>query len=83
MPKTAEPPLPSAAPALSIKEAIALKRLEAKKAAKSSSQNDSFDDFSSLEDAIPTIGPRVEVEEDALGRWSVRETIERGRNSGD
>ncbi|KAJ3787726.1 hypothetical protein GGU10DRAFT_136934 [Lentinula aff. detonsa] len=74
-----DPPLP--VPTLSIKEAIALKRAEAKKAqekARTAPQDDSF----SLEDAIPSVSGIQVEEEDALGRWSVQETIDRGRSSG-
>ncbi|KAJ3919927.1 hypothetical protein F5877DRAFT_39200 [Lentinula edodes] len=72
---------PPAVPTLSVKEAIALKRAEAKKA-QERALNASLNDLSSLEDAIPSISGAVVEEEDALGRWSVRETIERGRSSG-
>ncbi|KAK7058329.1 hypothetical protein VNI00_001960 [Paramarasmius palmivorus] len=74
-----EPPLPSA-PAMSIREAIALKRAEAKKA-KAPASGSSFDTLATLEDALPD-APQQAVEEDTFGRWSVRETIERGRSSG-
>ncbi|EIN09950.1 L domain-like protein [Punctularia strigosozonata HHB-11173 SS5] len=65
-------------PALSIREQIALKRAEAKKAM-TSSKGGSGDDFFAVPDS-PAKGPAGE--EDALGRWSVRETIERARSSG-
>ncbi|KAJ4477460.1 hypothetical protein J3R30DRAFT_3755909 [Lentinula aciculospora] len=74
-----DPALP--VPTLSIKEAIALKRAEAKKA-QGQAQNASLDDFSSLEDAVPSVSGISPEGEDALGRWSVRETIDRGRSSG-
>ncbi|KAJ3762773.1 hypothetical protein EV360DRAFT_35025 [Lentinula raphanica] len=74
-----DPPMP--VPTLSIKEAIALKRAEAKKA-QERTRNTPLDDFSSLENAIPSVSGIPAEEEDALGRWSVRETIERGRSSG-
>jgi hypothetical protein len=78
-----EPPVPKTP--VSIREAIALKRAEAKKAerASSSSRNgDAFGDLGSLEDALPT---KKEEEDhvDELGRWSVKETIERARSTGD
>ncbi|KAG6820087.1 hypothetical protein H0H93_005516 [Arthromyces matolae] len=65
------------APPLSIKEAIALKRAEAKKAQSTANTSD----FISLEDASPVPAPKPE-EEDALGRWPIRETIERARSTG-
>lgn len=77
-----EIPIPKA-PALSIKEAIALKRAEAKKAtAKSITTDTSLDTFD--EDAIPGSPPTKKHEDDALelGRWSVKETIERARSTG-
>ncbi|KAJ7649729.1 hypothetical protein FB45DRAFT_885727 [Roridomyces roridus] len=66
-----------AVPALSIKELLALKRAEAKKAQKKSS---SLDDFSSLEDAVPD-SPAPEAE-DILGRPPLREAIERAKSTG-
>jgi hypothetical protein len=62
---------------VSIKEAIALKRAEAKKAMvaqKSSSEH------GGLEDMLPTSAHAVD--EDDIGRLSMRETIERARSSG-
>ncbi|KAG6894927.1 hypothetical protein C0992_003935 [Termitomyces sp. T32_za158] len=61
---------------LSIKEAIALRRAEAKKVQLKASTND----FISLEDASPVPAPKKE-EEDILGRWPIRETIERARST--
>ncbi|KAG7451429.1 L domain-like protein [Guyanagaster necrorhizus] len=69
-------PLPPPPP-LSIKEAIALKRAEAKKAKSAGG----LDNLGSLEDAIPTAS-NVAPEEDLLGRLSVKETIERARSTG-
>jgi hypothetical protein len=69
---------------VNIREAIALKRAEAKKAerASSSSRNGQpFDDLAGLEDALPTKTEEEHVDE--LGRWSVRETIERARSTGE
>ncbi|KAF9466511.1 hypothetical protein BDZ94DRAFT_1306115 [Collybia nuda] len=65
---------------LSIKEAIALRRAEAKKA-QTKGQINGPDDFISLEDALPTAPPKQD-DEDILGRWPVRETIERARSTG-
>ncbi|KAG5340891.1 hypothetical protein C0989_012643 [Termitomyces sp. Mn162] len=62
---------------LSIKEAIALRRAEAKKAQSKVSSND----FVSSEDASPLPVPKKD-EEDILGRWPIRETIERARSTG-
>ncbi|KAI5998858.1 hypothetical protein EDD15DRAFT_2242286 [Pisolithus albus] len=77
-----EIPVPKA-PALSIKEAIALRRAEAKKAAaKSITAGTNLDSFD--EDAIPGSPATKKHEDDALelGRWSVKETIERARSTG-
>ncbi|KAF8558133.1 hypothetical protein OG21DRAFT_1289188 [Imleria badia] len=71
---------------LSVKEAIALKRAEAKKAAARPvvSGGVGFDSFDTLEDAVPGTSPtKKEVDENAdLGRWSVKEAIERARGTG-
>ncbi|KAJ7471435.1 hypothetical protein B0H11DRAFT_1368827 [Mycena galericulata] len=67
-------------PPLSIKEAIALKRAEAKKGQSSSSSP--LDNFASLEDAIPDVPPLVPEAEDILGRPPLRETIERAKSTG-
>ena len=68
-------------PPLSIKEAIALRRADAKKAQVKGSNNGG-NDFISLDDSSPLTTTKQE-EEDVLGRWSVRETIERARSTGD
>lgn len=65
---------------LSIKEAIALRRAEAKKA-QANPTNTTQSDFISLEDTSPVPLPKQE-DEDILGRWPVRETIERARSTG-
>lgn len=81
--KSKPPPVPespSKSTSVSIKEAIALRRAEAKKA---QSQNGSgFDSMATLEDALPTSQAKQE-DEDVLGRWPVKETIERARSTGD
>lgn len=75
-------------PQLSIREQIALRRAEAKKA---TSKGDSgsvagngggLDDLGLMEDALP---PHAQPAEDVidLGRWSVKETIERARSTGE
>ncbi|TRM60734.1 hypothetical protein BD626DRAFT_121331 [Schizophyllum amplum] len=66
----------STTPQLSIREQIALKRAEAKKAQRSVAASPS----DTLEDAVPDAQPVVE--EDILGRLSLRETIERARTTG-
>jgi len=68
---------------LSIREAIALKRAEAKKAASKSTER-GLDGLESLEDALPIAG-NIHGDDEVfdLGRWSVRETIERARSTGD
>ncbi|KAF9223639.1 hypothetical protein BS17DRAFT_109708 [Gyrodon lividus] len=70
---------------LNIKAAIALKRAEAKKAVArpNVSGGRGFDNFDTLEDAIPGVSPTKEEDENLdLGRWSVKETIERARSTG-
>ncbi|THU97661.1 L domain-like protein [Dendrothele bispora CBS 962.96] len=82
--KPVEKEEPPPTPTMSIKEQIALKRAEAKKAMTARSgggDGGGLNDMSSLEDAIPGTPPPP-LEEDILGRWSVRETIERARSSG-
>ncbi|TFK82114.1 hypothetical protein K466DRAFT_648134 [Polyporus arcularius HHB13444] len=64
-------------PQLSIREQIALKRAEVKKVAKSPV----VAKFEGLEDASPQAFSQS-VEHVDLGRWSIKETIERGRSSG-
>jgi hypothetical protein len=86
-PVEAEPPIPKAP--LSIKEVIALKRAEAKKAASAPSSGASFGnsagfgDFENLKDANPVAARRNEEETLEMGRWSVKETIERARSIGE
>ena len=74
---------------LSVKEAIALKRAEAKKAAARpvvSNGGLGFDSLDTLEESGFGRGPtkkEKEVDENAdLGRWSVKEAIERARSTG-
>ncbi|KIJ56934.1 hypothetical protein M422DRAFT_198273 [Sphaerobolus stellatus SS14] len=79
------PPSPSterkAAP-LSIREAIALKRAEAKKAqlqpSKALKREPSIDDIPGK----PQISEFREVDEVELSRWSIKDSIERARSSG-
>ncbi|KAJ7764784.1 hypothetical protein B0H16DRAFT_1310364 [Mycena metata] len=69
---------------LTIKEAIALKRAQAKKAEKAHTSNNApspLDDFSSLADANPFPPPPAE-DEDILGRPPLRDTIERAKSTG-
>lgn len=72
------PPSPQAEPKspLSIREAIALKRAEAKKAQASSK---SLEHEHSAESTIHGQSPVDEVE---LSRWSIRDSIEGARSSG-
>ncbi|KZT23098.1 L domain-like protein [Neolentinus lepideus HHB14362 ss-1] len=84
--KTTKPPSPADAeplpstskPALSIREAIALKRAEAKKA---QAPKSTFDELGEVD---ANFRPMQKQEEDDfdLGRPSVRETIDRSRSSG-
>ncbi|KAH9921234.1 uncharacterized protein BXZ73DRAFT_51975 [Epithele typhae] len=81
-PSKRPPPLPTLddaprIPKLSIREQIALKRAEVKKVV--SPLKATFED---LEDASPdTFGRPAEPDVD-LGRWSIKEAIERARSSG-
>jgi hypothetical protein len=87
-PPVEDEPLVPKAP-LSIKEVIALKRAEAKKAASASSSGTSFGksagfgDFEDLKDGDPIEAKRNDEETLELGRWSVKETIERARSIGE
>jgi hypothetical protein len=65
---------------MSMKEAIALKRAEAKKAMVAQKSLSEHGGSSGVEDTLPTTSHAVD--EDDLGRLSVRETIERARSSG-
>lgn len=76
-----EPVAQDAAPTLSIKEAIALKRAEAKKAMKGESGG--LSDIGSLADALPETSNKVQEEEDLLGRLSLRDAIEQARSTGE
>ncbi|KAI0671315.1 hypothetical protein C8Q78DRAFT_1028265 [Trametes maxima] len=81
LPAEDEVPLPPPKPQLSIREQIALRRAEAKKAAAQSNIAPK-EHFEGLEDASPeTFNQPTPVDVD-LGRWSVKETIERARSSG-
>ncbi|TFK35538.1 hypothetical protein BDQ12DRAFT_706608 [Crucibulum laeve] len=81
-PRPAVPPqdAQTATASLSIKEAIALRRAEAKKAQVKVGSG-GLDNFANVEDALPTTEEKPEGE-DILGRLSVRETIERARSTG-
>ncbi|PPQ88886.1 hypothetical protein CVT25_009121 [Psilocybe cyanescens] len=71
-------------PTLSIKEAIALKRAEAKKAQArigGGGGSGGLEDVGALADTLPDI-KAPEEEEDLLGRMSVRDTIEQARSTG-
>ncbi|KAI0749234.1 hypothetical protein C8Q80DRAFT_1352809 [Daedaleopsis nitida] len=71
------PPLPK--PQLSIREQIALRRAEAKKVVKTSPVRA---DFGALEDASPLAHKQPAQQDVDLGRWSIKEAIERARSSG-
>lgn len=81
-----EEEIPTPKPPLSVKEAIALKRAEAKKAAArpAVSAGAGLDSLDTLDYAGPGSSPtKKEVDENAdLGRWSVKEAIERARSTG-
>ena len=67
---------------MSLKEVIALRRAEAKKAqAKPGGGGGGLDNFVGLEDALPTAN-KHEEEEDILGRLPLRDTIEQARSTG-
>ncbi|KAF9450048.1 L domain-like protein [Macrolepiota fuliginosa MF-IS2] len=68
-------------PSVSIREAIALKRAEAKKA-QARSGGGGLDTMSMLEDELPPHAIPTQEEEDLLGRASLRETIEKARSTG-
>ena len=79
------PPLPKT-PTLSVREQIALKRAEMQKVTKEKTENGGEgvsspgDEFVGLEDASPTKEKEDMVD---LGRWSIKETIERARSTGE
>ncbi|TFY64133.1 hypothetical protein EVJ58_g2832 [Rhodofomes roseus] len=79
-PAKAESPEPNR-PQLSIREQIALRRAEAKKSQTTQPGGSNGFDLGGLEEALPTKKQSTEDEID-LGRWSVKETIERARSSG-
>lgn len=63
---------------MSIREQIAHKRAEQQKSLTAGGLNE----LGSLEDALPSCGAEEE-DVQQLGRWSTRETIEKGRSTGD
>jgi hypothetical protein len=70
---------------MSMKEAIALKRAEAKKAMavqKAFAARGGSDGSGGVEDTSQTAWGTYTAEDDDLGRLSIRETIERARSSG-
>lgn len=72
----------SRAHSVSIREQIALRRAEAKKATGKGLSASTLDDLGGLEEALPTSPNAVDDVID-LGRWSVKETIERARTTGE
>ncbi|KAI0298049.1 hypothetical protein B0F90DRAFT_1735930 [Multifurca ochricompacta] len=84
-PNEPEQATPSKAPPMSMKEAIALKRAEAKKAMtvqKATTARDRLNGYDGVDDASPAAGGTPATEGDDLGRPSIRDTIERARSSG-
>lgn len=75
------PPVPKVA--MSIKEAIAAKRAEAAKAAARTKSSGGTAHMNDLADALPDAPKSSDDGVDEVGRLSVRETIERARNTGD
>jgi hypothetical protein len=75
--------LPSPKPPVSIREQIALRRAEVKKASSPQKGPGDHDQLGFLDDALPTTFKKDEEDVLELGRWTVRDTIERGRNTGD
>ena len=67
---------------LSLKEQIALKRAEAKKVADAQKTANDNALIGADADAIPTIPVKASEDINNLGRWSIRETVERARNTG-
>jgi hypothetical protein len=65
---------------MSLREQIALKRAEAKKAQVKS--GDGLESMLSMEDALPPHANPVGEEEDLLGRATLREAIEKARSTG-
>jgi hypothetical protein len=72
----------SRATPISIKEAIALKRAEAKKAQERGARG-GLDSMGSLEDALPANTQPAEEDADLLGRLPLREAIEKARSTGE
>lgn len=69
---------------MSIREAIALKRAEAKKSQnKATGGGGGLDSLSGLEDALPPHAIPPQETEDLLGRATLRETIEKARSTGE
>lgn len=68
---------------MSVREAIARKRAEVKKAQARSGESDGFDTMSSLQDALPPHVNPAQQEEDVLGRATLKETIDKARSTGD
>jgi len=68
---------------MSVREAIARKRTEVKKAQAKSGESNSFDTMSGLQDALPPHVSPTQQEEDLLGRATLRETIDKARSTGD
>ena len=69
---------------LSLKEQIALRRAEAKKAGQNTESAPPGEPagFGIDDDPLALNSKNVEDDTDSMGRWSIRETIERARSSG-
>jgi len=71
------PPSPASSQGgMSIKEQIALRRAEALKKAKSGKSNIALGDQSPVDIAVTA------TEDDILGRWSIRDIVDRAKSSG-
>ena len=76
-PRLDGPPSPASSQGgLSIKEQIALRRAEALKKAKSGKFSTALEHQSPVDIAVTA------AEDDILGRWSIRDTIDRAKSSG-
>ena len=80
-PPDVEPSEELKTPRLSIREEIALMRAKKAAASKAAPKSTGLDTFEGLEDALPDV--KQEEENVDLGRWSVKETIERARSTGE
>lgn len=68
---------------MSIKEAIALKRAEARKVMENRSRSAGVNVLDGLEDALPAVATAPKEDDDILGRDNLREVIERAKSTGE